>query len=436
MIFTARFIILLLIGALMIGFSGWVNPLLPGGIALICLTIAAALGEWLHLKQNVKLEINRICDEKLSLGTANPVRIRLRNAQNLRVKGAVRDEYPDGMESGDNVIPIDMGQRSEADVLYHVLPLGRGDFEFGNIYVRVMGPIGLIIRQIMYPMKQSVKVYPNLLDMKRYEIELRHEHTVQPGQKIVRMRGRGTEFEQLREYVPDDEFRSVDWKASARRGKLVTRQYQEEKAQNVMIVLDSGRVMGPVLQGLTKLDHSINAAMMLAHVASIRGDKVGLMTFAEDIINFSAPKAGKSQTLSLLSLTYNLKDASGDSNYYRAIPYFTRKWTRRSLVVFFTDLVDPESSKPLISQISSLARKHLCMCVAMADPAIVEAANGPFVEPADAYKAAAARQALQARKLAAAQLTRLGAVVLDVTPDSFTPAVVNEYLNIKSRGVL
>jgi len=435
MILTLRFVSALVAGAMLIGFSGRFAPLAPAGVALISLATALAALDWRRLAR-VRLEVSRSCDEKLSLGAGNVVRISIRNPGHARVVGMLRDEYPEGFDCDGNEMPLDLPPRSEHEVMYYVTPPRRGDFEFGEIYVRIDGRLGLVTRQIRYPAKRAVKVFPNLLDIRRYEIGLRRERPLQPGQRVTRVRGRGTDFESLRDYVPDDEFRALDWKATARRGKLTTRQYQQEKSQNVVIVLDSGRVMGPIVAGLTRLDHAINAAVMLGHVAAQKGDKVGLMAFAEDVLSYSPPRAGKSQVLNLLRLTYNLKEASGDSNYARAVPFLARKWTRRSLVLFFTDLIDPDSSKPLITQIAGLAKKHLCVVVAMSDPAVLDAARGPFESPDDAFRAAAARQVLHARKQAAAQLARLGAIVLDLPPDHFTPSVVNEYLNLKSRGLL
>ncbi|MCE5322607.1 DUF58 domain-containing protein [bacterium] len=436
MIFTTRFVILLVIGALMIGFSGWSGALVTSGIVIITFAAAAAAWEWLWIVRGKSVEVMRVCDEKLSLGVGNPVRLVMRNSGYRHVNGIVRDEYPEGFDAHGNVVNFILAARSEWETTYHLIPPKRGNYEFMDIYVRLFGPLGLVIRQYKIPARQHCKVYPNLLDMRRYEIGLRREHAIQPGQRFARIRGRGTEFESLRDYMPDDEFRAIDWKASARRGRLVTRIYQQERSQNILIVLDCGRIMGPVIDTLTRLDHSINASMMLAHVAAIKGDKVGLMTFGEDITNYSPPKAGKSQTLSLLRLTYNLKDAEGDSNYYRAIPYLSKKWTRRSLIVFFTDLVDPESSKPLISQIASLTKKHLCLIVTMADPAVTDAVRTKVENSEDAFNAAAARQVLQSRKQAAAHLVRSGAIVLDVPPEKFTPSVINEYLNIKGKNML
>lgn len=435
MLFEGRFVLVLVIGALLIGFSGRSSALAGVGVVVGALAMVAALADWLRLSR-IALEVSRTCEDKLSLGTANLVTIRVRNPSRSAVTAMIRDEYPEGLDARGNVATLRFPARSETDFSYHVTPPKRGDFEFGDIYIRLRGPLGMLTRQTRHAGKQRVAVYPNLLDMRRYQIGLRRENAVQPGQRAARLRGRGTDFESLRDYSPDDEFRSVDWKASARRGKLISRQYQEERSQNVLIVLDCGRVMGPVIDGLTRLDHAINAAMILAHVAAAKGDRVGMMAFGDQVTSFSPPRAGKSQTIDLLRLAYNLKDAEGDSDYHHAIPYLTRRWTRRSLVVFFTDLADQESSKPLISRIGGLTRKHLCMCVVMADPAVSEAAFREPGQVSEAFEAAAARQVLQARKLAVAQMVRTGAIVVDVPPGRFTPAVVDEYLKIKARAAL
>lgn len=436
MIPTDKFAGLLIAAGLMIGFSGWFAPLMAAGIVLAALVVAMAASDWLRLLRLGTPEVSRTVDEKLSLGAENLVTLRVRNSSYGRLVGALRDEFPEDFAARGNVADVEIAPRSESDFAYHVTPPHRGDFEFGDAYLRLRGPLGMLARQIRYPKAEAVKVYPNILDLRRYEISLRRERVVQPGQKLTRVHGRGTDFESLRDYLPDDEFRAIDWKASARKGKMISRQYQEEKSQNVMILLDCGRVMGPVIDGLSRLDWSINAAMMLAHVAAIKGDKVGLMAFGEEILAYAPPTSGRSQTLSLLRMTYNLRSASGDSDYYRAFPFFARKWTRRSLAVVFTELDDPEASKPLISQISSLTRKHLVMVVAMADPAVVKSSTCEPESAEDAFQTAVARQVVQARKRAAAQLARAGAIVLDVPPSMFTPAVVNQYLRIKGTARL
>lgn len=423
-------------GAVMIGLSGRVHSLAVAGSVVIGLAVAAAAVDWIRLTRGIELEVMRECDDRLSLGARNPVRLRLRNSSYTRLSGRIRDEHPVGIAADGQESPFSAAARSETEVVYHLVPTNRGDFEFGDIYIRLFGPLRMTMRQIRFAAGRQVKVYPNLLDVRRYEAGLRRQRPIQPGRRATRVYGRGTDFESLRDYLPDDELRSVDWKATARRGRLTTRQYQQERSQNVLVALDCGRTMGPVIDGLTRLDHAVNAAMMLAHVAAVRGDRVGLFAFGEDVRVFAPPKQGRSQTIRMLSLAYNLRDASGDSDYARAFGYLSRKWTRRSLLVVFADLVDPESSRPLVSQISGLARKHLCVVAAISDPSIVACAYGEPSTVEDAFRAAAARQVLEARQLVSAQLAGAGAIVLDITPAEFTPSVVERYLDIKSRALL
>lgn len=436
MIPTNRLVVLLVISGLAIGMSGVLELLIPLGIALAALTFMAAVADGIALYRLETPEIVRNVDEKLSVGAENTIKLRITNRSRNPIYATVRDEYPEDFSAADNVQELDLPSRSRSELTYKITPPHRGDYAFGDIYLRLRGPMGLFIRQIRCPLSQKVKVYPNLLDLRRYDISLQKDRLMQPGLRSVRVYGRGTDFESLREYLPDDDFRSIDWKASARADKLISRNYQLERSQNVMIVLDCGRVMGPVIEGLSRLDWGINAGMMLAHVATARGDKVGLMAFADQVLTFSTPKSGKDQALNLLRMTYNLHSTGGDSDYYRAFPFFSRKCSRRSLVVIFAELTDPEASRPLISQIALLARKHLCVVVTMADPGVTNAADAEPETVQDVFRASVAKQVIKSRQLAAAEVVRSGATVLDVLPDQFSPAVVDEYLRIKGSGRL
>jgi len=435
MIPTDRFIAVFAAGAILVGASSLAGVLLPVGIVVMLAALALLGRDAVSLYSSPAPEVTRTCDDKLSVGADNPVSLEIFNPAKGSVSGTLRDEYPVGVGADGNQFPFSIKSGGETTMGYHVTPSRRGDYQLGDIYLRLKGAAGFGVRQVKVPAGKPVKVYPNLLDIRGYELRAKAS-LAQPGPRIIKLRGRGTEFESLREYLPDDEFRAVDWKATARRNKLMTRQYEQERAQNVIILLDCGRIMGPIVGTLTRLDHSINAAMMLAHVAAVKGDRVGLMAFGEDISVYAAPKSGKDQTLSLLRMTYNLQDASGDSNYQRAMAYLSSRWTRRSLLVVFTDLTDPDSSRPLISALAGMARKHLCMCVSIVDPLVRETASKKPDAASQAYDEAAAREVLDARRLAAASLTAVGAIPLDVGPGDLTPEVVNEYLKIKSAARL
>ncbi len=421
-------------GALLAASDKW-QALLPASLAALSLLVVLVTADWRRLSK-VRLEAARFCDDKLSLGEPNVVRINLRNGGYSRVVGVVRDEHPECSTADGNVLRFDLPPRSEREFTYRVTPWRRGQYQFGDTFVRVQGHLGLLARQIRYSASKAVKAYPSLLDMRRYELALRRDRVLPAGHRTARTRGIGTEFESLREYAPDDEFRAIDWKATARRGKLIVRQYQEERSQNIVVLLDCGRMMGSVVRELTRLDHGINAAVMLAYAASLKGDKVGFMAFDDSILVFIPPKSGKPQVIKLLGAAYDLQDAAGDSDYALAESYLAHRCRRRSMIVILTDIADPESSAPLITQIARISRKHVCVCACLSDPALLDAANKIPESADDVYRAAAAREVVQARKAAAAALAAAGAVVLDVPPARLTPAVVNAYLDTKTRAVL
>jgi uncharacterized protein (DUF58 family) len=332
-----------------------------------------------------------------------------------------------------NVANVELKPRQNKELIYHVNPHARGDFEFKDVYIRLLGPMKMIYRQHRIPMARHIKVYPNLLDVRKYDLFLRRGRILETGSRRVRLYGRGTEFESLREYVPDDEFRQVDWKASARRGKLMSRQYQVERSQNVLILLDAGRTMSVRVEEMAKLDYAINAALMLSYVASSGDDKVGLLTFSGKVDRFLPPAKGRAQALAIMEALYNVPLTTQESDYAGAFLYMARRWRKRSLVVVFSDLLDPESSRQIIMHLQTLASTHLCMCVAISDTNVLSTARAVPEESSAFYEKAAAVELLHERQQAIGALTRAGVIVIDSEPGTLSPAVINQYLQIKAR---
>jgi len=431
MILTTRFVVFLAVGAVLFGASQWLQWLSLPGVGFAAFALAGALVDRARLREAV-IEVTRSFDERLSLGADNPVAIRIANRGAILANGMVRDEHPEGFSADGNVMPFRIEPGRECEIIYRVTPPRRGDFPFGDTYIRLMGALGFASRQMRFATAAPVKVYPNLLDIRSYDAGLRRHRPLEPGRRPARVRGRGTEFESLRDYLPDDELRDVDWKATARRGKLVTRLYEEERSRNVLIALDCGRVMGSIVDGLTRLDHAVNAAAMLAHAAASRGDRVGFLAFATGVSVFLPPRPGRQQSMAIVERTYALRETTNESDYARAVAYLTGRISRRSLIVFLTDFADPASSEPLAVRISTLARKHVCVCAGIHDPVLTRNPVADCVD--DAYRSAAARQASRARKEAAAALTASGAVVVDASPGELTRVVMEQYASAKSGG--
>lgn len=307
-----------------------------------------------------------------------------------------------------------------------------------------MSTLKTFVRQARYPAAAPVKVYPNVLDVRKYDLLARKGLLFELGLRAARVYGQGNEFERLREYNTDDEFRRINWKATARRGKPIAAEYETERSQYVMSVIDTGRLMRPPVSdpardggpGLAKLDYAINTALLLSYVATLKGDHVGLLTFADEVRTFLAPRRGKGQFYRMLEALYNVQFEPVEADYGQALTYLDLKHKRRSLVVVFTDLVTLDAARPLIAQMARLARRHLPLCVVISDPNVTRLAAQLPQESGAVYQRAVAEMLLDERRVVLDTLNRHGVLTIDVPADQLTVSVINKYLELKGRGAI
>jgi len=433
---TTRLALLVLLGAPLLGASVAYSWLLVPGWAWLALVVIIALADHLATRRIQPVSIQRQVEERLSVGARNPVALRVHNPGPHPVSLQIKDDFPSQFEGDGRDIDLQVPPRASGEVVYWVRPSRRGEYRFGDIYVRVGSPLGLSLVQHRLPAGQPVKVYPNLLDVRKYSLLARRSRLREGGFKRTRARGEGTEFESLREYLPDDEYRRIDWKATARRAKPMSRNYEEERSQNILIAIDAGRLMSAELEGLTKLDHAVNAGLMLAYVGAARGDNVGALVFAEAVKAFLPPRRGRPHLSRILDAFYAVQAELCEPDYAAAFRLVSARARKRALVVIFTDLVDPEASRVLLGHIASLAPPHLPLCVTIADQTISRAAAMDPETPEQAYQKAVAEEVLSQRHLALAALRQGGALVLDVPPGRMSVEVVNRYLALKAEGRL
>lgn len=442
--FTKLLAALFALGALLFAFSGRVHWLLVAGLAYDGLLIALTLADLLLTPQPAAIwQIERAVDEKLALGTTNKVQV------NIRYTGQSREAVPRRLHTivvrdtpplafsveGQTTVKLAVATRErEAAFSYHVTPPAKGDFSFGDIYVYQPGVIGLIGRVAAIPAILGVKVYPNLHETEKYDLLVRRGRLMQVGIRNIKQRGGGSEFESMREYVPGDEYRRIDWSATARHGKLITRQYEAERAQNILIGIDTGRNMLQPIQKMAKLDYVINTALMLAYVAASSDDKVGLAVFDAEMRTFLPPAKSKSQVYQILNALYNAQAQMVESDYRQAFSQIAARWRRRSLFVLFTDLVDPDSSAEIINDLAMLEDLYRVVCVTVSDPNITGAAKGLPETTADVYKKSVAIQVLQERRQAISILKRRGIWTIDSPPETLSADLINHYLELKGRS--
>lgn len=430
---TLRGTILLLFAAPILAAATWAPVLLYAGIVYIIIVLGLFIIDYRLGGKVDRFEIRREHDTKLSLGADNPIHLQLLNRNPRPVRFWIRDESPDAFITDRRIIEGEASPRGNWHEVYYVRPLRRGDYQFADINIRWQAPLGLVTRQGRISASGPVKVYPNLLNVRRYELLLRRNRLQELGLRHTRLFGQGTEFERLREYLPDDEYRRIDWKATARRHRPVTIEYQSERSQNIMVVLDIGRMMQSPVAQMAKLDYVINASLLLTYVASGKGDKVGMMTFADDVHQFLRPRQGRGQFYRMLELLYAVEAQPVEPDFRRALAYLALKQRKRSLVVLFTDLSGGIGMQSLVTHTTILARHSLPLVVTISDPDIHWAARQSPRDSLNVYQRVAAAQLLDARKIALEKLQRYGVLTLDVPADHLSVAVINRYLELKAK---
>lgn len=434
---TRRGLLFLLIVAPLLAAGFWVPLLQWVGVGYLVVLLLLFFLDWRQAGGlDGRFQIDRRHDDKLSLGADNPVTLTIYNRSSLPTPIWVRDEAPDAFKISEYILEGHLAARGTWTGTYTVYPYRRGDYRFGKLNLRWLGPAGLVLRQGRLDLEENVKVYPNLLNVRRYDLLLKRNRLQELGLRSTRQFGEGTEFERLREYTPDDEFRRINWKATARRHRPVTTEYQTERSQNVITLIDIGRMMQSPVADIAKLDYVVNAVLLLGYVATGKGDKVGMMTFADDVVQYLNPRQGRGQFYRMLELLYAIDAQPVEPNYQRALSYLAAKQRKRALVVIFTDLSGGVSMNALIANVSILAKRSLPLVVTINDPDVVAASQQYPEDTLSAYQKTAASQLLDERKIVLDRLRQQGVLTLDVPANQLTIAVINQYLALKAKTLL
>ncbi|MFN3649363.1 MAG: DUF58 domain-containing protein [Armatimonadota bacterium] len=407
-------------------------------VALLYLAVCGVLmaGNALLGIRPKDVEVVRLAPERLSLGERECVELRVRNYSRFPLRLTIQDTLPPTWDVEGLPGSLTLRSQEEATLTYHVISPARGRYELGDLHLRVEHAPGLAVRQWTLPAPAEVRTYPDLREVARYELMARRSRLGEFGIHRSRHIGRGTEFERIRDYTPDDEYRQIDWKATARRHRPMSRVYEVERSQNVLIVLDAGRMMAGRVGKLAKLDYAINAALMLAHVALRAGDRVGLMIVSDEVDAYLPLGKGEPQLRQCLELLYGVEARLCHVDYRGALEQIATRVKRRSLVVFFTDLVDEETSAELVTYLRLLLPTHLPLCVTLQDERVVAAARRPVESAAEMYARTVALDLLGERRRIQESLHKLGALVLDSAPEELSVSVVNRYLELKARQKL
>jgi uncharacterized protein (DUF58 family) len=383
------------------------------------------------------LDVTRQAPAAFAVGRAASVRYRWRVRSRRPVPLEVRELLPDPLGGADTpsrrfVVPAG----SAFEEVLDMRPVRRGIGQGGRLAIRALGPLGLALRQLSIELPWTATVYPGLPTASLRALPLREARRREAGLRAVRRPGEGQLFEGLREWVPGDEPRIIDWKATARRGKVIARQYEDERRQQVMIAVDAGRLLTAEIGGVARLEAVITAALHLAGAAVEHDDNIGLLVFADTIQRYIVPARGRRALRAVLEGLAVAEGRLVESDYPAAFRYLAAHNRKRALTVLFTDVIDRTASDALVAHAASLRPRHLPLAVTLRDPALEALAAARPSGPRAAFERAAAEELLGAREAALADIRARGVMVLDVLPGSASSAVVERYHQLKRRGLL
>ena len=380
--------------------------------------------------------VRRQVPEPFSLGELEEVTLSIENPAAAGLDARVADHAPPELKPHPRELAGRFDKSGGLAVSYFTSSPRRGAFQFGAIDLQVWREGGWWRRQIRLVHPDEVAVFPNVVAIKRVQLTLRRGLRAMAGLRRARPPGASTAFAGLRDYVRGDDVRRVSWTATARRDSPVVVEVEAERGQQVMIVIDCGRLMTAPAGELDKLDHAVNAALMLAWVANAYGDRVGLMTFDDRVTGFIKPERGSSQIRRLTEALYSIKSDYVEPDFGHAFTHLALRLGRRSMVVVLTDVQDPEASKELVAHCLRLAARHLVLVVAMSDPAVLRARDEAVTSSSRAYEWAAAEEFVASRRESFELLRRGGVLGLDVVAGHLSPALVERYLELKERALL
>jgi uncharacterized protein (DUF58 family) len=407
---------------------------LAGGLFLVVL-IAACWREFRSLPRPDQFSIARDLSSRLSLGVEHKVKLVIRNRCKQPVRFEVRDEVPDSFELLSKLTPGELPAGGALEIIYIILPLQRGAFHFGSVVLRVGQAGGLLQRQFSLSAPNLIKVYPNFKEVGHYDLLAKIDERAELVRKPRHVRAAGTDFESLRPYIPGEDPRSIDWKATARRGSPIARNRQIERGQQIAILLDSGRLMAGMVGKYTKLEHALNAAVMLSYVAQKRGDALAVVAFSNKIESFLPMVRGPAILPRVLESLYPVQVRQVESDYWQVIAEVMQLLRRRSLLILLTDVLDSSSSAGLINNLARAADRHLVLCVILSEPEIRALAGQIPASMAETYRKAAAADVLRRRRLAVEQMRARGILVLETDPEHLSVQLVKRYLEIRQANL-
>lgn len=404
-----------------------------GVLILILLGLALVVDTLLiySIKNGVKAE--RWLPDRFSMGDDNKVILLFQNHYHFPANISVIDELPAQFQERKWLRKLRMETKGKSMLEYKLRPVTRGEYVFHDINVYVQAPLGLVKRRYIFPAQHTVKVYPSFVQMRRYQLLAVSNRLQEAGVKKIRRIGHSLEFEQIKDYVRGDDYRTINWKATARKGNLMVNSFTDERSQQVYCLINKGRVMKMPFDNLTLLDHAINASLVLSNVALIRQDKAGLITFEKEIDTFLPADKKPTQMNLILESLYRQQTTFLEPDFEKLFSVIRNRITNRSLLILFTNFESLESLNRALPALKRMAHYHLLLLVFFENSELKSITSKQATTLEGIYIKTIAEKFAYEKRQMVKELHKNGILSILTTPANLTVNTINRYLELKTR---
>lgn len=432
MIPSKRLIILILFAAPFFLAGSIIGAFTAYGILYLAVVIFTAIVDFSLYPRQRSIVMKRIIPERFSLNVPSKVAIEVENHSGRTAVMEIAERLPDDMEIVEKPHFLRIHNRRRGIIEYSLKANKRGKYLLSEIDIRLYSGIGLLIRQFQKKLPAEVQVFPNLVNLKKTDLQTRKGLSLEHGFAYVRQLGQGYEFESLRPYSSGDDIGRIDWKATAKRSELVMRNYQPERQQNVLVAIDVGRATAGEFENMSRLDYLVNATLMLAFDVLRQGDLFSLVAFSDNIESYLPPVRGVKNIDKVARALYELTPRLVEADYAGACTFLGLKSRKRSLICVMTDVIDRQASDDILAYMARFARRHLPIIVTLTDTDVKQLAEESLIDMKNPYSKAVAIDVVKARNEALGLMRQSGVIVLDVPPKELTTSLIHTYLQIKA----
>lgn len=402
-------------------------------VVLDLLALALVVLDLLTITGPSGIRIERQMLKSASLGSHHDVKMIIENRSGRSKRLVFRDDLPAELKVSPTEHRLQLDTRKRVELEYKLTPTRRGIFRFEKAYFQLVSRLGLWVRGVERSLPGELFVYPDMKQLEEYAVLARTNRLSLIGVRKTRKAGQDNNFERLRDYTQDDNYKHIDWRSTARRNKLTVKQFQTDQSQRIVFLLDCGRLMAAEYRGLSLVDYALNSILMLSYVALHQGDSVGLLCFSDKVESYVPVRGGDSQMNRILHAGFDRFPSLRQSNYNEAFLHFSRNCRKRSLVILMTSIIDDVTASQITGYLSTLRGKHLPLLCLLRDRSVFDYADNPDMEETVLYRSAAAAQLLIWRNEIIQKLQTAGVLAVDSFPDTLTSPLINQYLEVKAK---